>query len=361
MTVYWVLLAWPVFWALRRKGEVRGSGSLDSAVSLNGLWWFTYILLTLIVGFRYEVGGDWSTYLWYLEYTSLSSFFDILTFADPGYHLLNWASNRLGSGIWGVNLVSAGLFSYGLVVFCRSLPRPWLALAVAVPYLVLVVSMGYTRQGIAIGLTMLALTALGKQQLKRFAFWVLLAATFHMSAVLLLPVAALASTRNRYWTFFWISLISVLAYFTLLDQSVELLFHSYVTRQYQSEGAFVRLAMNALPAAVLILSIRRFRIPPNQVMLWIWFSIFSIVLFAALPFTAATTALDRLALYLLPLQMLVFSYLPDVFGRTRQEATVLIMGIVAYYAAVMFVWLNFAAHSQYWIPYRFFPLEALQG
>ena len=30
-----------------------------------------------------------------------------------------------------------------------------------------------------------------------------------------------------------------------------------------------------------------------------------------------------------------------------------------YYSAVLFVWLNFATHSQYWLPYRFYPLELL--
>jgi hypothetical protein len=29
--------------------------------------------------------------------------------------------------------------------------------------------------------------------------------------------------------------------------------------------------------------------------------------------------------------------------------------VVAYYAAVLFVWLNFATHSKYWIPYQFYP------
>ena len=34
----------------------------------------------------------------------------------------------------------------------------------------------------------------------------------------------------------------------------------------------------------------------------------------------------------------------------------LVLGIVGYYAAVQFVWLNFATHAQYWVPYQFMPL-----
>ena len=29
-----------------------------------------------------------------------------------------------------------------------------------------------------------------------------------------------------------------------------------------------------------------------------------------------------------------------------------VMAVVAYYTAVLFVWLNFATHSQYWLPYQ---------
>jgi hypothetical protein len=35
------------------------------------------------------------------------------------------------------------------------------------------------------------------------------------------------------------------------------------------------------------------------------------------------------------------------------------MGVIIYYAVVLFIWLNFANYSAYWLPYRFYPLEAL--
>ena len=73
--------------------------------------------------------------------------------------MLNWLAARTELGPYFVNTVCAALFAWGLVVFCRAQPRPWLALVVAVPYLVTVVAMGYTRQGTAIGLAMLALPA----------------------------------------------------------------------------------------------------------------------------------------------------------------------------------------------------------
>jgi hypothetical protein len=68
----------------------------------------------------------------------------------------------------------------------------------------------------------------------------------------------------------------------------------------------------------------------------------------------ASTAVDRVALYLIPLQLFVFARLPDL-ARTTQTRTAVVVGIVFYYAAVQYVWLNYATHAQYWTPYQFMP------
>ena len=130
----------------------------------------------------------------------------------------------------------AGAYSLGLVEFCRSLPRPWLALAVAVPYLVIVVAMGYSRQAVALGLAMLGLVALGKKGTGWFVFWVFLAATFHKSAVLLLPLAALAAAQNRFVAMAWGAGSLALGYWLFLEDSVEKLYVNYVEAEYQSPG-----------------------------------------------------------------------------------------------------------------------------
>ena len=106
---------------------------------------------------------------------------------------MNWISARLGWDIYGVNLICGGLFSAGLVRYCRSKPYPWLALSLAFPYLGIVVAMGYSRQGVAIGLELFALLALERDRLLHFVVWIGLAATFHASALtmLVLPLATI--------------------------------------------------------------------------------------------------------------------------------------------------------------------------
>ena len=75
-------------------------------------------------------------------------------------------------------------------------------------------------------------------------------------------------------------------------------------------------------------------------------------MFIAFFITDLSTALDRMALYFIPLQLVTFAYLPDAIGRPGGRNHSIIAVILLYYAAVMFVWLNFATHSKYWIPYQ---------
>ncbi len=358
MLLYWLMFLLPAGYALGARTRASEYAYGRQLQRFNVAWAAVGLCLTLLIGYRFEVGGDWGTYLRHLSAARYDTVSTAIEKGDPAYRLLNLLAVNLGWGIAGVNLVSAFLFAAGLVVFCRSLPRPWLALAVAMPYLVTVVAMGYTRQSVALGLAMLGLVALARRENRWFIFWLLCAATFHKSAVLLLPIAALAATRNKYWTAMWVGVVSLGAYYIFLDPSVDVLYANYVEAQYQSEGAIVRAAMNLVPACLYLAFSRRFYMPPAEANLWRWFSIISIVLFLIAIATPATTAVDRIALYMLPLQLVIFSYLPDALGTRGGRNTGFTVLVLVYYVSVLFVWLNFATHARYWVPYRFIPLEA---
>ena len=273
MWPYWIMFLLPSamafsepranFLASPKKNSGRGSFE----------WSVAFALLILLIGFRDQVGGDWFNYLRNFEYDRGESVWEALTAHDPGYHFLEWVSDQLGWGIYGVNFLAAIAFSSGLVVFCRHLPRPWLALTVAVPYVVIVLGMGYSRQGIALGFIMLGLVALGKQRIATFVACVLLGATFHSSAILLLPMAALAASRRKVITVIWVGVVVASAYVVLLQDAVDNLQLNYLEAQQQSQGALVRLLLNALPAALLLIWHKRLLNGAQQQRFWIWFAI----------------------------------------------------------------------------------------
>ena len=358
MWPYWLMFAVPALVALMMETQRTGTVPVDEAATPAGVWVAVGIVLTLLIGFRYEVGGDWFNYFHYLEDVAGLMLDEVILNSDPGYQVLNWLSLEMDWDIFGVNLMAGGIFTIGLIFFCRSLPRPWLALAVAVPYLVIVVSMGYSRQGVALGLAMLGLVALGKKGTGWFVFWVMLAATFHKTAVLLLPLAALAAAHNRFVAVAWGVGSLGLGYWLFLQDSVEALYRNYVEAEYQSSGAMVRLAMNLVPAAILFIWRKKFAFTDGELRLWLLFALISLALFGVFLVSPASTAVDRIALYMLPLQLVVFSHLPDVLAEDSEtDVSHLLLGVLGFYGLVQFVWLNFADHAFAWLPYRFYPLE----
>jgi hypothetical protein len=358
MWIYWLMFLLPALVALSvPRHQVDAATGLRS-VKLDGAWIAVVLALSVLIGFRFEVGGDWANYVGQVFNARYAPIATVLEGKDPGYQLLNWVGAQTDWDIFGVNLIGGTIFSIGLAVFCRSLPRPWLALAVAVPYLVIVVAMGYSRQGIALGLAMLGLMALGRGSVGWFLFWVVLGAAFHKSAVILLPIAALASTRNRYWTFLWVGVAALAAYMLMLEQAVESLLNRYIETQYASQGAMIRLLMNALPAAILLLWRRDFEFAEVEALLWRWFAIISLAMLGLFIVSPSSTAVDRIALYMLPLQLVVFAHLPDVLGkRANLSPSVVMTMVLFYYTAVLFVWLNYAVNALDWLPYKFYLLE----
>jgi hypothetical protein len=350
---YWVLFFLTAWLAVTQLRPVQ-SQSARWPASWHAIFW----LLVLMIGLRDEVGGDWVHYFASLEKSAniplqeLFSGSTAILQKDPAYILLNWLANQTGMGIYFIDTVCAVLFTWGLVVFCRAQPRPWLALVVAVPYLVIVVAMGYTRQGTAIGLAMIGLVALSERKMLRFVVFVVLAATFHKSAVILMPLAILAGTKNKIWTAIWVGLSSMLFYVLLLQDSADALITNYVGAEYQSQGAGIRVSMNAVPAVLFLWFRRRFVMSEADRTFWTWMSLGALGFVVALVASPSSTAVDRTALYWIPLQLFVLSRLPNAIGRPNGLNGMWVRLIVFYSAAVLFVWLFFSANSFVWLPYN---------
>ena len=88
-------------------------------------------------------------------------------------------------------------------------------------------------------------------------------------------------------------------------------------------------------------------------LIWRKMSYATIALAAVFAVASASTVIDRLALYLLPLQLAV---LPRIAGPLVAVRFAKVL-IIVYCLAIQFVWLNFAAHSNYWLPYRVYPFD----
>ena len=355
MWFYWFLFVITAWMALHSYMKTAPSEIIYAKWSF--AWSAIFLTLTLAVGLRHEVGADWFQYQAAFDFALLESLETNISVTDPAYALLNWLGGNMWGGIYFVNLICGLFFSWGLMSFCITQPSPWLALLVAVPYLITVVSMGYTRQGVAIGIALLGMLALLQGSLFRFILWMGLAAAFHKSAVILIPLAVFARSRNSILTLVNIVFATTLLFILLLQESVDHLYQGYIVAEYESSGAAVRVAMNALPAALFILYRKRFNLNESEKKFWTAISFCALMFIVLLHVSPSSTAVDRLSLYWIPLQLFVWSRLPDVIGRSRTAKKVLVFLVITYCAVIHFVWLNFSPHSVLWIPYKFYPWE----
>ena len=348
MLVYWLLFAFFAVGALATQPQsTEGRRATYPLLAVGSL------IIALLVGVRYEVGADWRTYGFMFEYARHTDMAGALRIGDPGYQLLNYFVQQLDYEIWLVNLVCGLLFAWGFYRFVTAQPDPWLAALVGVPYLVVVVAMGYSRQAVAIGLLMAGLASLQRGgSLVRFAVYVAAAALFHKTAVVAFPLVVISGGRNRFLNMLFGAATFVLLYDFFLGDSVEQFVSRYVETEYSSQGAAIRVAMNLVPAVLFLLAYRRFQLTERDYYILRNFSLAALGFLVLLIVVPSSTAVDRMALYVMPLQLAVLSRVP---GSLMSVGTGK-LAVVGYCLLIQFVWLNYAQHAQYWLPYQFYPM-----
>jgi uncharacterized membrane protein YeaQ/YmgE (transglycosylase-associated protein family) len=241
----------------------------------------------------------------------------------------------------------------GVAVFCARQYNPALTFLVAIPYLIIVVGMGYTRQGTAIGIALAGLADADGRKNMRLVLLVLAAAMFHRTALLVLPLALAPLARRNPLQAIGGALAFAVLFVLLLRESTDTLVATYITQDYESGGAVVRVAMNIVPAILALVLRNKLGFSEYQRDMWSIFALAALatlVLVLVLP--TSSTAIDRVALFLIPLQLAILPRLPYALGGTRQKNAQLFLAVCSYSAAIQAVWLVFATHASYWVPYK---------
>nr|WP_274599185.1 EpsG family protein [Sphingomonas sp. CFBP 13603] len=310
------------------------------------------ILTTLMIGLRFEVGGDWGAYVRTYNSIYFLSLPASTAITDPGYAILNWLSAYLNFGISFVNLLCAALFMGGFARLAWKQPNPALAVLVAVPYLIIVVGMGYTRQAAAIGVICFAIADASERHLIKLVVLIGIAALLHKSAIMILPIALIPIFRRSPLLGIIGAVLFTVLFFLILRDTSDKLVQNYVTGNYDSQGAAIRVAMNVMAAATFLLFRKKIDLPPFLKSFWTSCAVLALVSVLALAASSASSGVDRISLYLIPLQAVCYSRLPYILGRNNKALPSILIGVLAYSFLVQFVWLNYANNANYWVPYK---------
>ena len=117
---------------------------------------FYILLLIVFIGLRHEVGGDWAQY--YHNYYNHTNFdiFNLDIRSDYLYSLLSFLVSNFGLSYHYVNLLLSIFFVISIYKFAKIQPSVSLALVVSYPIVIVIMGMGFTRQGMALGFVIFA-------------------------------------------------------------------------------------------------------------------------------------------------------------------------------------------------------------
>ncbi len=348
---------------------------------INHILWVTVgVLFTLLIGLRYFVGTDFDNYLIYYEnsiveardiFTGETVFNFTLAYGNaPAYMFLNAVVQQLGiwglHGIYVVNTFCATLFMIGLIKFCRKQPLPWVALTVAVPFMVCAVAMGYTRQAVSLGFLMWGFSLLRPGNEYKYVALVLLGSSFHLSVIATLPFVAV--TREKipkiiysisglilFYMFYYLATLDYATSDRNVIDNAAIVFQYTATRD--SPGGYVRTYMNVLPVLVAFFMWNKIKIISSDADLKLikWISIATIMCLPALLYSSTMT--DRMGLYLMPIQIALW---PRIIAaqKTQLLRSTWASSVLSFYCVVLYVFFHFANHTHYWLPYLMFPFTS---
>jgi hypothetical protein len=335
MWIYAALLLLPPTWAAAERRSPSASRAAAIAIGL---------CLTLFLGLRRDVGGDWHSYWLMFERAQSHDLATALVISDPAYMALNVLAGRLGLSLAAVNLVCAAFVAWGAIALAARQSRPWVALLVATPVLLLVVATHTTRQSAAIGLELLALSLFLDRRRAAPAAALILACSFHWSAAVLLPLIPLFLMPPQWRRALWLCLVALglaaAAAMWLFEQGRG--FHS------PAFGAALRLLPSLLALARLLLLRRSGRLSGPEGIAAAFLG--GLTLFCLALWPVSSLAADRLGFYTIALQMLVWpaaiAALPS--GRERLAAS---SALVALYLLLFTGWAMLSDYAACMVPY----------
>jgi EpsG family len=347
--VYWLLFGITAAMALAYPSNHLGGRQGPAYALVFGVFLLTYVLIAAL---RYEVGGDWVTYDLMYDEINRGSLGDAMTYTDPGFGALLFLSAKLEWGIYPVNGFCALVIGLGTINVARWTRDPWLGIIMALPYLLIVVGMGYLRQGAAIGFILLAISALQTRANLRVLIYLALATSFHSTAAIVFPLFGyVMASRNRFLALV-LSALGAGAVFFVLSSQLQEFQVGYVDAQYESGGALPRALINAAPSILLLLFRRNFVFEPRSRIVWIVIAIANLAALIALALSPSSTAVDRIGLYFSIIQILVFGEVCALLAARGTSVLLIRIAVIGAAAVVQSVWLILATHARFWVPYQ---------
>lgn len=312
---------------------------------------FNLIFLSIFIGFREGVGGDWYNYQnIYYESKNLDFFLNV--FKRYGlYSFFGLTFGNLNIPINYVNFIYSALFVFGIYSFIKNDKNPYFSLIIFFPVLIIVVGMGFTRQSAAIGIY---LYLISKNKFEPFRdVLIILSSIFliHISAVFcFLPFVCKYILNKKYFKFIYLVIFLFSLFLIFFKEQIFFYLYNYIFKDVIfSFGLIPRVILCLIPSIFFILNIRYFKKKENFFM-WLMNAILAILFFLLIILKSTNPAIDRFSFFLIPFQAYVYKELAENITEKNISIFFKIIVILGYFFIFVF-WLKYAIHSKYWLPY----------
>jgi hypothetical protein len=321
-------------------------------VARRQIYYAVLLALFLFSAFRYQVGCDWSGY--YYQYLAAENFewSQIVDSREPIWWAILSAIRDMGLPYPVANIISSAVFFIGVHVLARRQPDPLAFIVLLFPILIINMPMSGIRQGAAIGIVCIAFAAFIDRRLIWFAFWVVVAAGFHSSALtflLLLPVATGRYTKTR---LIMAAILAIPGAILLASgESAEVASSRYIGTGVEAFGAVFRVGILGLSAVYFFLFVRKkwMRTFSRDYSLASLGATGMALAFLLVPVSSVIG--DRFGYYLIPIQAMIFArlpYLPFRFNHSLHSALPYLTLLL-----VFGVWTQLSGHfQQCYVPYN---------
>lgn len=223
---------------------------------------------------------------------------------------------------------------------------------IAFPYILVVCGMGYVRQATALGFGILAIISLIKEKKLYFLFYIMAACLFHKTAIFFLVYLFSYNLFKNKYLLIIASIIGILFLSIFFDMYKHLIYYYIGPGQYMSSSGYLfRYSITFVAAILFFIFYKNLSLSDAEKN--IYFINSGLVLLFSFFLFFAPVFLDRMNIYLSIIQLFIFSRLPFVFNNLTIQSFIAI--IIVFFNFVYFlIWLVFATHSSYWLPYNNF-------
>lgn len=161
-------------------------------------FYIVMIFMLLFVGFRYKVGHDWNTYFhihkmntWHLTNGD---------FIEPTFTIISKITKLLSSNhiisfqilIFAYAAISLGSYTYVIDKYSKNKVT---SVFILFPMYILNTVFGQIRYGVALAICLLSIRYIINKDFKKYILTILIAASFHFTAIVLIPVYFLANIK----------------------------------------------------------------------------------------------------------------------------------------------------------------------